>query len=185
MNAFRIFTGVNLLAIDSSAFLYVNITQSWCKNGASVDSSVTLASFWVFKLLGSATTRCSPYWECSDGDSAFQVIVFQQRSTPCMPSPFLPHEVAQCIRIWFCLCYVYSRMNYKVLMLKTVELPHLGHDLNRPVPILSLVFELSSYLRNYLCLWVSAVIQIKIFFLKVHSSHFTNTIYWRAETLPK
>lgn len=66
-------------------------------------------------------------------------------------------------------------------MLITVDIPHQGCDLNRLVSTLPLVFEFSSYLRNYLCPWV---MQIKLFFLKLHSSHFTNTVYWRAETLP-
>lgn len=101
-----------------------------------------------------------------------------------MPSSFLPCEVAQCFRIWFCLCYVYARMNCKVLVLKTVELPHQGHNLNRPGPILPLVFELPSYLRDYLCPWVRVVMQIKLFFLQVHSSCFTNSTHWRTETLP-
>lgn len=41
-------------------------------------------------------------------------------------------------------------------------------DLNRPAPLLPLVLELSPYLRNYLCPWVSAVMQMKLFTLEVH-----------------
>lgn len=44
--------------------------------------------------------------------------------------------------------------------------------------------DLNRHLKRSLCPWVNAVVQIKWFILKVHNSHFANTIYWRPETLP-